>query len=587
MNLDNTTNVYNSDVLIIGHGLAGITTALALKDINPKLDIVLVDKSFAGWGGKANKGGCVFIDVAPGSKPEDTVAFHVKNTGEYLNDQEAFINFIKTTPVIINQLEKWGIQIFRDENGLPKYCHGPNPEAFPAPWYLTGIEADFLQKLAVRAKKQGCRFVEKVTVTDLLTDGNKAVGAVGFSLLNGDKLVFNSSATVIATGNQDYRAMGMWNCARGDGIAAAWRAGVDMRNGEFGTFRQCAAIDAAGYEIVSAEDNLYNAKGEFISAKYRPWLKIPGNQEKYGNTTIYDSNSAVYIGMYKEILAGNGPIYFNPKEYNMFEKSGKYATNQDYYKRPKWMKFHGANRSAEESGTILEKDGMIPVTAALVGEHSPVKVDFNMMTSMEGLWGAGDTCYNGSGIPGAVPSPPARLRGSGLAFAMYSGLQCAPKLNEFVESAKGGAVNKGQIEKHFERVFAPINRSLGVNPMEIVSNIRGLMTRIEYTCYMHEDRLAEGLDYVLAEKAKLEKMSVNDYHYLCTANEARSFVTCAEMHFRTSLMRKESRGWFVREDYPERDDKNWLKIINFRNKGNDEFEFWNEDVPLDKYPFQP
>jgi len=587
MSLDRTANVYNSDVLIIGHGLAGVTAALELKDMNPKLDILLVDKASTGWGGKANKGGCVFIDISPGSKAEDVVEFHVKNTGEYLNDQEAYLNFIKAAPVILERLEKWGVPLFRDGDGLPKKMHGTNPENFPAPWYLTGIESDFMVRLCNRAKKLGCRFLDKITITDLLTDGNRSAGAVGFSLLDGEKFVFNSTSTIIATGNQDYRAMGMWNSARGDGIAAAWRAGVDMRNGEFGTFRQCAAIDSASWEIVSGEDNLYNGKGEFISPKYRPWLQVPGNQEKYGNTTIYDSNCQVYIGMYKEILEGNGPIYFNAKEYNMFEKTGKYAMDRSYFDRPKWLRFHDANRKAEESGSILEKNGMIPVTAALVGEHSPVKVDFNMLTSMEGLWAVGDVCYNGSGIPGAVPAPPARLRGSGLAFAMYSGLQCVPGLNKYVEHAKDGRADSGQIEKHFERAFAPMKRNLGVNPMEIVGNVRGLMTRVEYSSYMHEDRLNEGLNYLLDQKAKLEKMAVDDYHYLSTANEAYSFVTCAEMHFRTSLLRKESRGWFVREDYPERDDTNWLKHINFRNSGNDNYEFWYEQVPVEKYPYRP
>ena len=586
MNFKNDVTVENCDVLIIGHGLAGVTTAISMKEKNPDLDILLADKASAGWAGKANKGGCILIDIAPDGTAEEIVEFHVKNTGEYLNDQNAFLNFIKNVPQVLKKLEDWGITIYRDEDGVPKYYGGPKGKDFPAPWKLTGIESDFLLKMVKRAKKLGCRFIDKVAVTDLLTDGNTAVGAVGFSLLDGEKFVFRSHATVIANGNQDYRAMGMWNCARGDGIAAAWRAGVEMRNGEFGTFRQCAAVDAACWEIVSAEDNLYNAAGEFISPKYRPWLKDPAIRENVGNTMIYDSNCQTYAGMYKEILAGKGPIYFNTKEFQFPAKCGKYAMNPEWWPRKKWLKFRTANRDAEAKGHISVKDGMMPVTAALVGEQSPIKVRFHMETSMDGLWAVGDAAYNGSGIPGAVPAPPARLRGSGLAFAIHSGMQAAPAVVKYVEGSEHGQADMVQAESLLAEVFQPLYRPIGVDPKEIVKNIRRLMARVEYSSYVNEERLAEGLKYVLREKEKLNNLYAKDYHYLSAANEARSFVICSEIHFRTAALRKESRGWFMREDYPERDDKNWLKYINFKNAGDGTFSFWYEDVPIQTYPFQ-
>lgn len=586
MNKDMNITRQKCDVLIIGHGLAGITAAISMKEENPDIDILLVDKASTGWGGKANKGGCIIIDIAPDSTAEEIVEFHVKNTGEYLNNQEMFLNFIKNAPVVLKKFEEWGVTIFKDEDGVPKYYGGPKGEGFPAPWKLTGIEADFLLKLSRTAKKLGCRFIDKVSVTDLLTNDDKVVGAVGFSLLDGEKFVFESKATIIANGNQDYRAMGMWACARGDGIAAAWRAGVEMRNGEFGTFRQCGAIDAASWEIVTAEDNLYNAKGEYISPKYRPWLQDEKIRDHVGNTMVYDSNCQVYAGMYKEILAGNGPIYFNAKEFKFPQKLGKYAMNPEWWPRPKWIRFRTANREAEAKGHISTKDGMMPITASLVGEQSPIKVGCEMETSMQGLWAIGDAAYNGSGIPGAVPAPPARLRGSGLSFAAHSGITAAPSVVSFVKDAVAEDVNMDQATKLLEEVFAPLERKIGVDPMEIVKNIRSIMARVEYSSYMSEERLQEGLAYVLREKEKLEHMVAKDYHYLATANEARSFVICAEIHFRTASLRKESRGWFMREDYPERDDENWLKYINFKNNGEGEFDIWYEEVPIEKYPYQ-
>jgi succinate dehydrogenase/fumarate reductase flavoprotein subunit len=58
------------------------------------------------------------------------------------------------------------------------------------------------------------------------------------------------------------------------------------------------------------------------------------------------------------------------------------------------------------------------------------------------------------------------------------------------------------------------------------------------------------------------------------------------MLFKAALMRKESRGWFPREDYPETDNKNWLKWIIVKNQGG-EMTFSTEDVPYEKWAVKP
>ena len=63
-------------------------------------------------------------------------------------------------------------------------------------------------------------------------------------------------------------------------------------------------------------------------------------------------------------------------------------------------------------------------------------------------------------------------------------------------------------------------------------------------------------------------------------------VFSAEMHFKASAMRKESRGWFLREDFPQMDNDNWLKWIVVEND-NGEMKFSTEDVPVDEYQVQP
>lgn len=575
-----------SEILIIGHGIAGVFAALTIKEKNPDADILLVDKASTGWAGKANKGGCVQFLVTPGRTAEEIAEFHIRNTGEFLNDQILYTEFCQLSNFLVEKMEEYGANVIKNEDGSYRYLG--NLETWPAPWFLVGMEADFMVKLTNLAKKQGCKFMDKVSVTDLLTTDGKIAGAVGFSLLDGEKFVFEAPIVVIANGNQDYRAMNMWNAARGDGIAAAFRAGAEMRNGEFGTFRQVGAIDGATWEMVSLEDNLYNAKGEYISPKYRPWLSTEAGRERYMNMIVLDSNAAVYKGMYQEIMNGDGPILANLKEFRLPQTWGQYTMNPNYWNRPKWLAFQGANDRIAGEALLHIEDGMLPVTTVFVGEMSPIKVNRDMQTSIPGLYAIGDACYSGSGCSGAVPGPPARLRGSGLAFAEFSGYKAGCDIAEAVKTAEALPVSQEQIDANFARVFAPHNKNIGVDPMEIVKNIRGLMTRVEYSTYMNDERIKEAQAIVAAEEAKLDNMWVknNDYHFLSVANEARSMVLCAKMHFAASELRKETRGWFMREDYPERDDENWLKYINFKNDGEGGLELWLEDVPIADYPYQ-
>ena len=81
-------------------------------------------------------------------------------------------------------------------------------------------------------------------------------------------------------------------------------------------------------------------------------------------------------------------------------------------------------------------------------------------------------------------------------------------------------------------------------------------------------------------------MKADDYQGLLSCHEAEAMVLSAEMFFRASRMRKESRGWFRREDYPTTDNQNWLKWINITNEGG--FMVLDvEQIPIEEYPIKP
>jgi succinate dehydrogenase/fumarate reductase flavoprotein subunit len=143
-----------------------------------------------------------------------------------------------------------------------------------------------------------------------------------------------------------------------------------------------------------------------------------------------------------------------------------------------------------------------------------------------------------------------------------------------------------QAEALLHDAFAPLEREGGVPAMDLIHGIQEAVNPVGYSICKSEERMTEALGLVEDVKARLPRVAAKDPHYLVAANDARNMALSAELFYRTALTRKESRGWFIREDYPERNDADWLKWVCLEPAGDD-MRIWTEDVPVADYPFQP
>jgi len=589
-------NKLSCDVLIIGGGIGGLSCATAIKEHNPEADVLVVEKNFAGFAGKANRGGGVlqYFDLDK-IDPKEFVAFHTQKIGAWFTDQELMEKYVSMNTYMLDKLLDWGCNLPKKDGKFMVMPTGPMTA-------MIRVDLDITLRVRQTAQKLGVRFMDKTVMADLITDGDRIAGATVFSVLDGTYSVIGAKKVVLATGSQNYRMGSMWSNGRGDGIKAAYKAGAELRNAEFGNFAQLVRIRSHN-EVVFGENSMYNAKGEYISKNFL----------KNGRET--DINSNAIREWYLNMINGTGPVHLQmgppaggppaggppaggppaggppaggppaggppagipagggPNG----GRSGPDAfMNQPYAER-----FRKLN---DGSGAKVDTD--MEVCPMLIGEQSCIRVDHHMKTTVDGLYAIGDCSYCGSGLAGAVPAPPGRNRGSGILNAVFAALCCAEEVGTADLSGEAAPLCDKQAQATIDHIGEFLARKDGIRPEDVIAVVQEAMAPMEQSVFMKEDRMLKALDLVEKAKGMLPTMKAADMHEAMKCLEAEAMVLSAELHYRTSLLRKESRGWFLREDYPLENDAEWLKWIIVK-KENGEMTFRTEDLPLDKWTFKP
>ncbi len=573
-----------TDVLVIGGSIAGLAAAITAKEAAPGLEVTVVEKYTSGYSGKANRGAGIMLILGEHS-PEEFAQFYLKHIGLYLNNQTTLLKYAGMLNSGAEAIEKWsGGKIDKDETGKFRTLKWASKligrredgkaifdQNVPYPWTLVAIELDYLREVRKYARRLGVKFVDRVGVVDLLTteaaqDGRRVCGAVGFDIDTGKQHVFTAKAVVLACGNQCWRVMPMWSCARGEGIAAAFRAGAKFANCEYAPFYNWTSLDHFESHM-GTEYALYNNKGENVG--------LPLIKEVHP-----DISAEVLVEWYKQVKAGNGPLHYREHENPLMPYLTSVLASRAVHDRPYADRFWGYlffNAFSQATN-----DEVIP---GLVGEFNPLWVDENMATSLPGLFAAGDICVGGSRAWGAVAQP-GRHRGSGIAFATFSGRVAGPNAAGYAKQVGAPKeLSSAQVGEVSERFQAPARSQGSLKHMQMVAEIQKVMQPLGNSLYRHEERMQAALARVEELKAALPAIKAEDPHQLFGVNECRAMLLCSEMFFKASLERKETRGWFIREDYPDPSPEGlyWLVVENAEGT----VAVSRERVPLEQYPFQP
>jgi len=536
------TKLVSTDVLIIGGSIAGLTAAVKIKKLNERIDVVVLDKGGIGWAGEVPTGGGFCITVPPEVNLDEWVKW-VADRGEGLSNIDWLYNFGGSVHEVTLELFNWGLAFMKHPDGKLFIDDIPS-------WRVKNKAVGYVpHKVLLQLKKmalgKGAKMLNKIEMVDLLKYDGRIVGAVGFSILTGEYYVFKAKATLIASGSTQYKNRRLWTMNCGEMVTAAYRAGARLLNSEFGALHSnCSKECGAWWRGAAHQDALVNALGEPIIKKYFP-------------TTTAESYWKQAYAMVREIDAGRGPIYVDVRGIPLqHEEPGegvfKWTARQGIFYNPE--------RIIMEKGGIDVSKEKVEWIPGFLGGLGNIQVDLECKSpDLEGLWIAGNAIKTGIDMEGAVP--PGEYGGWGLPLAHTTGMKAGKSIARIVSEMPKPKIDKEQQESLKERLFAPLTgKRKEFGHFEAFHKIQQAFVPYKYCFIRTEERLKESLAMIdEIQKEVLPKMKVENPHELLKYHEAASMALSAEMTQRAALHRTETRGGHIREDYPERDDKNWLK----------------------------
>lgn len=555
-----------ADVLVIGGGLAGLWAAIRARDFAKK--VVLAEK-----GKVARSGVSIFchstVAPIPPGKHEEWLEEQVERSTN-LADQGLVEIFLRECGDRIKEMISWGVEFERNADGSLK-TEGVRGQKRTASSLYAGRQ--MMEKMREEALKRGVVFEERAMITDLLTsDGNlptkgRVIGAVGLNTRTADFLVYHAKEVVLATGSMSTRTNVHYaNGLSGDGQALAFRAGAEMVNMElavshsFGIWNRKFATGGQ-QQFLMNNARIVNRVGERIMERYKAEAKV-NNPEYDGHIDFGDICRAIAI----ENLEGRGPCYF--------DLSGWSQENVE-----KMRKVLPTTMAAFENLGIDIRKQLIestPITTTYCTSHwAGLRVNHDFETTIPGLYAAGSTVFAGGGV-------------SPQGFCNVSGYRAGESAARKALSLSGEPSVKRQVEELRKSLFAWTVKEGGMTLNDLYLNLNKSLVSYGAGFFKHEKRIKSTL-------AELDRMAKEDLprawaknaHDLVKIVQFKNILTVLEIIYTSSLERKESRIGHYREEYPYRDDLNWLKWIIARNDGQGGISLRLEPVPFEKYPLKP
>src|SRR5690606_14839482 len=476
------------DVLVIGAGGAGLRAAIEAAAQN--VSVGLVCKSLLGKAHTVMAEGGIAASLA-NVDSRDNWRVHFADTmrgGGYLNNWRMAELHAKEAPDRVRELEAWGALMDRTPDGriLQRNFGG---HAYPRLAHVgdrTGLE--MIRTLQDHGVHQGMDVHMEVTVTTLLKDGERVVGALGYDRERGRFKVFKAGAVVMATGGigKAYKiTSNSWEYT-GDGHALAYHAGADLLDMEFLQFHPTGMVWPPSVQGILVTEGvrgeggvLKNSEGrrfmfDDIPPLYKDltadtpeegWRYVIGDKEARRPPELLTRDHVARC-ILREVNEGRGSPH-GGVFLDIAWIDEKFSDGPAHIKRKLPGMYH---QFMELAGIDITKEPMEvgPTTHYAMGG---IRVDADtQMSSVPGLFAAGECA---AGLHGAN-----RLGGNSLSDLVVFGRRAGLYAAEFAKEHTGGTIDEGLVDEAMRDALAPLERSPDADergPYRVMQDIQELM----------------------------------------------------------------------------------------------------------------
>ncbi|MGW6009924.1 succinate dehydrogenase flavoprotein subunit [Streptomyces sp. NPDC055210] len=569
--------IHKYDTVIVGAGGAGMRAAIesTKRSRTAVLTKLYPTRSHTG----AAQGG---MAAALANVEEDNWEWHTFDTikgGDYLVDQDAAEILAKEAIDAVLDLEKMGLPFNRTPDGTidQRRFGGHSRNHGEAPVRRSCYAADrtghmILQTLYQNCVKEGVEFFNEFYVLDQLlveVDGvKKSAGVVAYELATGEIHVFQAKSVIYASGGTGkfFKVTSNAHTLTGDGQAAVYRRGLPLEDMEFFQFHP-TGIWRMGILLTEGARGeggiLRNKDGERFMEKYAPVMKDLASRD------------VVSRSIYTEIREGRG---CGPEGDHVYLDLTHLPPEQLDAKLPDITEFARTYLGIEPYTDPIP----IQPTAHYAMGGIPTNVEGEVLsdntTVVPGLYAAGEVAcvsVHGANRLGTNSLLDINVFGkrAGIAAAEYSATAAHVELPEDPASLVVGQIERLRAATGNERV-ADIRREL-----QECMDANVMVFRTEQTIKTAVEKIAELRERYLNVSVQDKGKRFNTD--LLEAVELGNLLDLAEVMAVSALARKESRGGHYREDYPNRDDVNFMRhTMAYREVGDD----GTESIRLDYKP---
>ena len=603
---DFETVTVDTDLLICGGGMAACGAAVEASYWAKKngLKVTLVDKAAMDRSGAVAMGLSAinqYVDLNSGNNTLKDYIDYVRNDLMGITREDLVASIARHVDSTVHLFEKWGLPIWKDQDG--NYVHEGR-------WQLM-INGESYKIIVAEAAKNALaeadgEYFERVFITHPLIDGDKCVGAVGFSVRENKLYVFKAKATLVAMGGAVHVFKPR---STGEGFGRSWYPPFNSGASAFFTIYGGAEMTCQEVRFIPVRfKDAYGPVGAwFLLFKSIATNAQGGNYmqenaaeldkwEPYGKVKPRPANIRNWL-MMLDVMDGKSPIYMQTAD--AIKRIADEAPDEKAAKKKlkeleaeAWEDFLDMTISQAIlwAATNVEPEKkpseIMACDPYFIGSHSGAWVSgpedlqtaetkdeyfwgYPHMTTVTGMFAAGDA----SGASSHKFSSGSHAEGRIAAKAAISYIvdnNQAPNVDQAKIDALKAEILKplATYEEHSGKTTDPDINPEYIRPRQFMFRLQKIMDEyaggVSSQFKTSEKLLEKGMELLAYLKEDSDKLAASNLHELmrCWENVHRMYQ--ADAHMRSILFREETRwpGYYFRADKPSLDNENWLAFCN-------------------------